>query len=199
MKVLIFGGFLGSGKTTALMQLAHFIVNNSDSDSVNKVMILENEIGEIGIDDAFLRGGGFRVDNLFAGCACCTISGELVTAAIRINKEYSPDWLVVETTGVAYPRKIQDNLKNAVNIDSRISVLVDAARWKRLFIPMQGLLRSQIEGSDSVLINKADLVDSEVLDLVERDVRAFDANTTLHKISAINPIEDSIWRNVLGI
>ena len=57
MNVLIFGGFLGSGKTTALMQLARYIVDSSETDNPNKVMILENEIGEVGIDDAFLRGG----------------------------------------------------------------------------------------------------------------------------------------------
>ena len=94
MNVLIFGGFLGSGKTTALMQLAKYIVRSSTSDKPNKVMILENEIGEVGIDDSFLRGGGFQVENLFAGCACCTVSGELVSAANSIKKEYDPSgWL----------------------------------------------------------------------------------------------------------
>jgi G3E family GTPase len=74
-------------------------------------MILENEVGEVGIDDAFLRSGGFKVDNLFSGCACCTVSGELVTAASRVRKEYDPDWLILETTGVAYPKRIQENLE----------------------------------------------------------------------------------------
>ena len=67
MNVLIFGGFLGSGKTTALMQLARYIVDHAVTESPNKVMILENEIGEIGIDDKFLRSGGFRVDNSVRG------------------------------------------------------------------------------------------------------------------------------------
>ena len=75
MNVLILGGFLGSGKTTSLMQLAKYLVATSPAEKENKVMILENEIGQVGIDDEFLRSGGFQVSNLFSGCACCTVSG----------------------------------------------------------------------------------------------------------------------------
>ena len=198
MKVLVFGGFLGSGKTTALLQLARYIVDNSKTDNPNKVMILENEIGEVGIDDAFLRGGGFRVDNLFAGCACCTVSGELVTAAIRIKKEYDPEWLIVETTGLAYPAKIQQNLKEAADIPSRIAVLVDASRWARLHIPMEGLFAGQIYGSDAVVINKIDLVDAETLDTVEREVKEYDSNTQVFRVSALDPVNADVWKGVLG-
>ena len=199
MNVLIFGGFLGSGKTTALMQMARYIVETSTSDNPNKVMILENEIGEVGIDDAFLRGGGFRVDNLFAGCACCTVSGELVTAAIRIRKEYDPEWLIVETTGLAYPAKIQQNLKEAANIPSRIAVLIDASRWARLHIPMEGLFAGQIYGSDAVVINKVDLVDESVVDTVESEVREYDADTQIFRVSALDPVNAEVWKGVLGI
>ena len=198
MNVLIFGGFLGSGKTTALMQLARYIVDNSKTDNPNKVMILENEIGEVGIDDAFLRGGGFRVDNLFAGCACCTVSGELVTAAIRIKKEYDPEWLIVETTGLAYPAKIQQNLKEAARIPSRIAVLIDASRWKRLRLPMEGLFAGQIYGSDAVVINKVDLVDEATVNSVESEVREYDANTQIFRVSALDPVNAEVWKGVLG-
>lgn len=198
MKILIFGGFLGSGKTTALMQLARYIVDNSKTDNPNKVMILENEIGEVGIDDSFLRGGGFRVDNLFAGCACCSVSGELVSAASRIKKEYDPEWLVVETTGLAYPVKIQDNIKYAMKEDARIAVLVDASRWSRLHIPMENLFAGQIIGSDAVIINKCDLVDEEMLNTVEHDVREYQSDVQIFRISAIDPVNNDVWKGVLG-
>ena len=199
MNVLIFGGFLGSGKTTALMQLARYIVENSTSDNPNKVMILENEIGEVGIDDAFLRGGGFRVDNLFAGCACCTVSGELVTAAIRIKKEYDPEWLVVETTGLAYPLKIQQNLRETINVESRIAVLVDASRWQRLHIPMEALFAGQIYGANAVVINKVDLVEESVVDIVEHDVKEYDPNVQVFRVSALDPVNAEVWKGVLGV
>lgn len=198
MKVLIFSGFLGSGKTTALLPLARHIVETSDSDRENKVMILENEVGEIGIDDAFLRGGGLQVDTLFSGCACCTVSGELVTAVDRIQKEYDPEWLILETTGVAYPRNIQETVKKVCDMDSRIAVLVDAARWKRLLMPMRDLLSGQIIGSDAVLVNKIDLVDEAALAAVDADIRGFEPAANIVHISALAPVEPAVWATVLG-
>lgn len=199
MKILILGGFLGSGKTTALMQLVHYIVDHSSIEKANKVMILENEIGEIGIDDKFIRSSGLHVENLFAGCACCTISGEMISATERILHVFDPEWLVVETTGIAYPLYIKQNLLSALNLDSRISILVDAARWDRLLIPMNDLLRGQIVESDTVLINKTDLVDASVIKKVTQDITDFDQQTTIHQINAVNQISDEIWKSVLGI
>ena len=199
MRVLIFGGFLGSGKTTCLMQLARYIVNSSQSDKAIKVMILENEIGEVGIDDAFLRGGGFQVDNLFAGCACCSVSGELVTAASKIQKEYDPEWLIVETTGLAYPIRIQENLRYALDMETRIGVLVDASRWRRLRIPMENLLKGQIQGSDAVLVNKIDLVDEAAIQAVDKDVLFFEPKANIYHISGLRPVTEDVWKGVLGI
>ena len=199
MKVLILSGFLGSGKTSALLPLAHYLVERSDSDAANKVMILENEVGEIGIDDAFLRGGGFQVDTLFSGCACCTVAGELVSSVIKIRKEFDPDWLILETTGVAYPKNIQETLHTACNLDARIAVLVDAARWKRLLRPMEALLSGQIIGSDAVLVNKIDLVDAAALDDVDADIRGFEPNANIVHISALEPIAHEVWDGVLGL
>ena len=199
MNVLIFGGFLGSGKTTALMQLAKYIVKSSVSDKPNKVMILENEIGEVGIDDAFLRGGGFQVENLFAGCACCTVSGELVSAANSIKKEYDPEWLVVETTGLAYPKRIQENMRAAMKLEARIAVLVDASRWERLHIPMENLFAGQIIGSDAVIVNKTDLVAPELVDKVEADIKEYDGSVKVFRVSALKPVEDEVWKGVLGL
>ena len=199
MNVLIFGGFLGSGKTTALMQLAKYIVKSSTTDKPNKVMILENEIGEVGIDDAFLRGGGFQVENLFAGCACCTVSGELVSSANSIKKEYDPEWLVVETTGLAYPKRIQENMRSAMKLEARIAVLVDASRWARLHIPMENLFAGQIIGSDAVIINKTDLVAPDVVDKVEADIKEYDNAVKVFKVAALKPVEDEVWKEVLGL
>lgn len=198
MKILILGGFLGSGKTTALMQLARYMVDHAESNRESKVMILENEVGEVGIDDAYLRSGGFQVDNLFSGCACCTVSGELVSAAIRIDKEYDPEWLIVETTGIAYPRNMRENLKNAIKQDSRIVILVDASRWNRLLIPMHNLLKGQIEGSDAVLINKTDLIDGETIAKIEQDILGFEPHAVILKISALQDIPSEVWQKATG-
>jgi G3E family GTPase len=199
VKVLILGGFLGSGKTTALMQLAKYMVGRCDSRRENKVVIVENEVGEVGVDDAYLRGGGFSVTNLFAGCACCSVSGELVTAVSRIRSQLDPEWVVVETTGIAYPSNMRDNLQNALGLDSRICVLVDASRWRRLIAAMRELLRGQLTGADAVLINKADKVSGEALEDVERDIQELRPDSETFRISALSPVPERIWAKVAGV
>ena len=199
MNILILGGFLGSGKTTVLMQLAHYLVKVSPPEKENKVMILENEIGQVGIDDAFLASGGFRVDNLFAGCACCTVSGEMVTAAIRIRKNYDPEWLVVETTGLAYPGRIQENLQEAMGMRARVIVLVDAKRWPRLRGPMGHLFAGQIVNSDAVIVNKVDLVTEKDAELVAQQIREIDGSTEIHRISALSGDNEAVWKAVSGL
>ena len=198
MNVILLGGFLGSGKTTALMKFAHYLAGISEPERKNKVVIIENEIGEVGIDDQYLRGGGFKVENLFAGCACCTVSGELLNAVSKIKKEMDPQWLVVETTGVAFPQSIQANLMQALKLDSTICVLADASRWARLRIPLATVLEDQIKGSDAVLINKTDLVSAEVMNEVERDIFEIEPNTRIIRISAIGEIPCDVWRDVIG-
>ncbi len=198
MKVLILSGFLGSGKTSVLMPLARRIVETSKSDRENKVIILENEVGEIGIDDAFLRAGGLKVDTLFSGCACCSMSGEMVTTVNSIRDELDPEWLIFETTGVAYPGNIRDTLKSVCDLDSRICILVDAARWKRLRIPMAPLLSGQIVGSDVVLVNKIDLAAPEALPEIDADIRGYEPNAVIAHVSALAPTEAEVWNKVLG-
>ena len=198
MFAVILGGFLGSGKTTALMKFARYLVGVSDPARSNKVVILENEVGEVGIDDKLLRAGGFTVNNLFSGCACCTVSGELITAVGRITREMDPEWLIIETTGIAYPGLMRDNLKYALGLESRVCVLTDAARWRRLRLPMENLLRGQIECADVVLINKIDLSDEEALQSMEHEIMEFKPDVRIIRISALSGVESAVWREVTG-
>jgi len=198
MKILILGGFLGSGKTSTLMRLARYLVEKSSSGKDLSVMILENEVGEVGIDDTYLRSGGLKVDNLFSGCACCSFAGELTYAVSKIEKEYDPDWLIIETTGVAYPSNMRKNLKEHLNLDTRIVIIADAARWNRILIPLNNLIVGQLEGADVVLINKTDLVDEATLDKVEKDILGFEPQTTVFRVSALQDIPAEIWDKVIG-
>ena len=199
MKVIILGGFLGSGKTTSLMLFARYLASISAPDKEYKIVILENEVGEVGIDDQYLRGGGFTVDNLFAGCACCTVSGELITAVEKIKREMSPEWLVIETTGIAYPGLMKDNLQNALGLESRIVILTDASRWKRLRIPMDALLRGQLENCDAIIINKIDLAGEDALQSMESDIREIEPNAPIYRISAVGEVASDVWRGAAGV
>jgi G3E family GTPase len=197
MNVLIVSGFLGSGKTTILMQLARHLVQSAATDAENKVIILENEVGEVGIDDAWLRGGDMKVETLFSGCACCSVAGELVYAVSNIGKNFSPEWLIIETTGIAYPKNIQENMKNALGLDARICIIADAGRWNRLLKPMNPLLRGQIVGADTVLINKTDLTDAENLQKIIADIRDMDGSPNIICVSAKEGLDGKIWDSVL--
>ena len=190
---------MGSGKTTLLLSLARYLVDSSRSGSVYKVVILENEVGREGIDDKLLRGNGFNVENLFNGCAFCTLAGELVSAAYEIEKEYAPDWLIVETTGLAYPGLIQDNLSAGIGMESRVCTVVDVSRWKRLMNAMRELFVGQTERADVVLMNKTDLVSEQVLNDVERDIAKMNPDAVRIATSAVGHVEDYIWDVVLGV
>jgi len=201
MKILIIGGFLGSGKTSVLLQLARHLVSRSQqSDTFNhpSVVILENEIGESGVDDKLLRNNGFSVTNLFSGCACCTISGELVDAVYKTEHSLNPEWLIVETTGVAYPAAIRENLRDALDKECHICILTDAARWKRIFVPLHAMLAGQIEGADTVLINKIDLAEENDLLQMEQDIHAIQPNATILRCCASDPIPDTVWDILTG-
>ena len=201
MKIIIIGGFLGSGKTTILLQFAKYLVSLSQRAPQNEkpsVLILENEIGENGVDDKLLASSGFYVENLFSGCACCTISGELVDSVYRAKKELDPEWLIVETTGVAYPAVIRENLKEALDMECRICILTDASRWARIFLPLRPMLSGQIEGADTVLINKIDLADEELLSKMENDITDINPDTNIYRCCGNTEIDQTVWSAVIG-
>jgi len=156
MNILLFGGFLGSGKTSVILQLAKYIVENKKQ----KVAIVENEIGEVGIDDKIIAQQGLKVTGVFAGCVCCQITGELLEAINEIKATVAPDWLIIETTGLAVPGKVVDLLNKYCHSHSSLKtiVLVDASRWPELIEVAEPLVLSQLKSADIILVNKVDLV-----------------------------------------
>ncbi|MBR6114691.1 MAG: cobalamin biosynthesis protein P47K [Oscillospiraceae bacterium] len=169
MKILLVGGFLGSGKTSFILKLAHHLIEDR---GINNIVILENEIGEISVDDKVLKGSGYQVKGLFAGCVCCTLAGELPATVRQIERDINPDWMIMEATGVAFPYTIKENLVHALNMDCRIICLTDAQRWKRLYRAMANLFDFQLKDADVILVNKADLVDEAMLAEVMEAVKA---------------------------
>jgi G3E family GTPase len=98
LKLLLISGFLGSGKTTLLLQIARRLAAASQ-----KVAIIENEVGEIGIDGQYLRREGLEVQEMFGGCVCCTLAVDLVTTLRKLEESVQPDRVILEATGVAPP------------------------------------------------------------------------------------------------
>ena len=146
-----------------------------------------------------MKNSGYQVQNLFGGCTCCTLGSELISSVEDIRNQYHPDWMILETTGLAYPGLIRDNLKNSIGQDSRICSVVDAQRWKRLKIPMGELFTGQIECADTVLLNKTDLVKEEELAEIEKDIRKINGAAALLRTSGIQETKEAVWREVLGL
>ena len=199
MKILILGGFLGSGKTSVLLQLAEYLVSlEKEYHSEVKVAIVENEIGAIGIDDKVLKKAGFIVNNLFSGCACCSLTGELVASIKKIQTELDPQWLIIEATGVAYPGSIRKAILTEVGLDATILIIADAKRWQRLVNAMELLVSGQLEDTSIVLLNKVDLISSAELKQVEHSILNYNQTAEVIPISAKAIIPEDILKKIVN-
>ena len=194
MKFLIVGGFLGSGKTSFILELAKYMVNTR---GISKVAILENEIGEVGVDNKVLRGSGYQVKGMFSGCVCCTMAGELPINVRMVQKDYDPDWIIMEATGVAFPGSIRENLQNSLGICGEIICLADAQRWERLFKPLEHLLSIQLKDADLILLNKADLVERSTLERAAESIRTLNIRAEIRCVSAKEGIGGDIMDQIV--
>lgn len=185
MKFLILGGFLGSGKTSFLLHIARHLVQ---ARGIRKVAILENEVGQVSVDDKILGGTGLQVRGMFAGCVCCTMAAELPITVRMIQKEVDPDWIIMEATGMAFPDTIRENLEQYLEVPPQVLCLVDAKRWRKLLGPMGHLLPHQLRGAHKVLVNKIDLVSQEELAWIKESIAAFNDTAEIEAFSAIDTV-----------
>lgn len=196
MKVLVIGGFLGSGKTTLVKQLASFIGARTEGPGIHAV-ILENEVGDTRVDETFLSASGLQVRNLSAGCACCTLAGETAITLAKIRQDLNPEWVIFEASGAAIPEKICQAVE-ALHLSVRSCVLADAARWRRIVIPLERLLEGQLMGANLVLVSKADMVSPEELAQVVADLQGRWGAADLLQASLLEPLPEDILEKILG-
>ncbi len=181
MKLLLISGFLGSGKTTLLLQIARRLAAASQ-----KVAIIENEVGEIGIDGQYLRREGLEVQEMFGGCVCCTLAVDLVTTLRKLEESVQPDRVILEATGVARPGDIVPTVRQYASMvdEIQVLVLVDGPRYEMLLEVMNPLVTAQIGAADVVAINKIDEMDEAGVDRIRRSVKDLNEKTRVVAISA---------------
>ncbi|MDN5292784.1 MAG: hypothetical protein PWQ91_1497 [Eubacteriales bacterium] len=172
MKIILVGGFLGSGKTTFIRHLAAFLVLEKQK----KVVVLENEFGEVSIDDQFLAKKGFMVKGIYGGCICCQLTGKLVVAVNQIAEEMAPDYLIIESTGLARPDTVLKNIRDfatgrAADASDVIIVLVDASRWEGLSELTPDLIFAQIEAANVLIVSKIDELEKDPKFVVDELVK----------------------------
>lgn len=198
MKIIILGGFLGAGKTTVLMDLAHYYVKHCyKNQGKTPVAIIENEVGSTGIDDHLIRKGNYNVQTLFSGCICCSMSGELINSIHEIQETIDPELLIIESTGVAYPDKIKKNISEEMNESAIIVTIFDAFRFKGLSMVMGDLFLGQLRDASLVLINKVDLVNEELLQEVIQKVKKHHQLNMIFPVSANQGVSQEIWNTIL--
>lgn len=190
MRVVLVAGFLGSGKTTVIRELARFMVERRGY----RVVILENEVGEVGIDDLFLEREGFQVKGIFGGCICCQLTGEVTKAVNDIGKEFSPDFIIIEATGVARPGAILKVMKTyGEGIDGFAVVdLVDAERWEELCEITPELVLGQIREADMVLVNKVDEQEEGMVREIIEQVNLLKPGAAVRALSALEGLDEDL-------
>ncbi len=163
--VLIVSGFLGSGKTSLVQHLLH-----AAQASGQRLAIISNEFGALGIDQALLGEGNDAYVELEGGCVCCQLSDELRDTLQDLRKRINPDQIVVETSGVALPSDTQlqfwrEPISNWVEED--VAVVVVNAEQLNEGRDLVGTFEDQVSSADLLLLNKTDLVPEVSLKALE--------------------------------
>ena len=191
-KIILFSGFVGSGKTSLLLEFAEYLnLNNSEL----KLAIVENEIGTVGIDDQMIKARGYDVRGLFAGCICCTMVTDLV-ACIGDLMIKNLDWIIIEATGLAQTKNIADMIEKYQQIKPRIVVVADPVRWEKLIKVVTPLLTGQICEAEIILINKTDAVLLDCLIAVEQQIRSIHPSAAIHLVSTITGSNEVAWEHI---
>ncbi len=200
MKIIILGGFLGSGKTSLLISMAEYLSKHNTETQRTPLAIIENEIGEVSIDNKILENGGYSVSTLSSGCICCSLAGDLTIAINDIAEKYNPVYSVIEATGLAYPDNIAETIKQFGKHIENIAIIaiVDAERWEENYEVLEILMTVQIKNADIILLNKIDTVDSDTVSQIALQLKEINNHAVIYPVSAVNGIENKVWSAILG-
>ena len=150
-KIDIFSGFLGAGKTTLIKKLIQ------EAYQGEKLVLIENEFGEIGIDGAFMQDAGIQVNEMNSGCICCSLVGDFGRALKKVLAEYAPDRILIEPSGVG---KLSDVIGAVERIDSHdialnsFTTVVDAKKAKVYMKNFGEFFNNQVESASAIILSR---------------------------------------------
>ena len=159
IKVDIFSGFLGAGKTTLIKKLIKEVFAGQ------QIVLIENEFGEIGIDGGFLRDAGINITEMNSGCICCSLVGDFGKALKKVADEYHPDRIIIEPSGVGklsdVRRAVEDASKEAgLEINALVTV-ADASKIKMYMKNFGEFYNNQIENAGAVILSRTQKLSQE--------------------------------------
>ena len=160
IKVDVISGFLGAGKTTLIKKLFESQAYKND-----KVVLIENEFGEIGIDGSFLKDAGVEIKEINSGCICCSLVGDFESSMKELITKFNPTRIVIEPSGVGKLSDIIDAVKK-LDVDLELNILatvVDAGKTKIYLKNFGEFFNNQVEAADTIVIAKVDKVKEDKL------------------------------------
>ena len=160
-KIDIYSGFLGAGKTTLIKKLI------SEAYKGQKIVLIENEFGEIGIDGGFLQDAGIQITEMNSGCICCSLVGDFGKALTNVIEQYHPDRILIEPSGVGKLSDVIGAVKKVMNDQVTLGytvAVVDAGKVKVYMKNFGEFYNDQVETASTIVLSRTDSIPQAKLD-----------------------------------
>ena len=175
-KIDVYSGFLGAGKTTLIKKMI------SECYAGQKLVLIENEFGEIGIDGGFLQDAGINITEMNSGCICCSLVGDFGKALTQVIADYNPDRIVIEPSGVGKLSDVVAAVEKVTNenvvLDCTVAV-VDAGKVKVYMKNFGEFYNNQIETAGTIILSRTDSVPQQKLDTAVAMLREHNDKATI--------------------
>ncbi len=191
-KIDIISGFLGAGKTTFIKKLLQEAISGE------KVVLIENEFGEIGIDGGFLQDAGIEIREMNSGCICCSLVGDFGKSLSEVLEKYAPDRVIIEPSGVG---KLSDVMKAVCDVAGEIDVtlngsitVVDAQKCKMYMKNFGEFFNNQIENAGMIVLSRTDVASADKVAVAvemirEKNPKAVIVTTPIEQLTGAQLLE----------
>ena len=189
-KIDVISGFLGAGKTTLIKKLLTEAIKD-------KVVLIENEFGEIGVDGTFLKDAGVQIREINSGCICCSLVGDFEKSLKEVIDKFSPERIIIEPSGVGKLTDIIEAINKAnldININS-LTTVVDGSKCKMYMKNFGEFFNNQIQAATTVIISRVDKISQEK---IEEDVELIKGINGLCRIIT-TPLGDLSGEKILQV
>ena len=172
----IISGFLGAGKTTLIKKLIKESLNKE------KIVLIENEFGEIGIDGSFLKDSGIQVNEMNSGCICCSLVGDFSIALKQVIQDYHPDRIIIEPSGVGklsdVIQAVKDLNDKELTLNSFVAV-IDAKKCQTYSLNFGEFFNNQIEYASTIILSRTQDIDQDRLNNCIKVIKEFNQNANI--------------------
>ena len=177
-KIDIISGFLGAGKTTLIKKLLKEALNGT------RVVLIENEFGEIGIDGGFLKESGIEIREMNSGCICCSLVGDFDTSLQEVMDKYTPERILIEPSGVGKLSDVMRAVRNVTEKNSEMQLnsavtVVDCTKMKIYIKNFGEFFTNQIANAGTIMLTRTDRADAQKVENAIAMIRQYNAKATI--------------------